>query len=263
MPSANSMRPIVVSERLLAPCRPEPRVRTPTVATSPSNRAFVACVVPWAMNTTSSGAIPSDSMTWWRAWTIPAATPSGAEWVVGTFALPITSKVVLSMATASVKVPPTSIPILTGMGSLVSLLRPERGRRGRGRAAGGPARAVAGGAPSGGCRLGGATPSGCGRAGGGAPWGSGTGRARAAGRRPAPCPADVARRGRMGEAASEVEERPQQDADGRHRPQVGEDALGARVDIDFAEVRGPHVLRVRGVRAGLDALGGEEGRHDR
>ena len=127
LPSANSMRPIVVSERLLAPCRPEPRVRTPTVATSPSNRAFVACVVPWAMNTTSSGAIPSDSMTWWRAWTIPAATPSGAEWVVGTFALPITSKVALSMATASVKVPPTSIPILTDMVSLVSLLRPEQG----------------------------------------------------------------------------------------------------------------------------------------
>ena len=113
LPSDSSMSPMVVSPLLFAPCRPLPSVMMPTGATSPSSRALVACVVPWAMNTTSSGLISHWSMTLCSTCTMPAATPSAAVWVVGTFALPTTSKVSLSMATASVKVPPTSIPIRT------------------------------------------------------------------------------------------------------------------------------------------------------
>ena len=113
LPSDSSMSPMVVSPLLFAPCRPLPSVMMPTGATSPSSRALVACVVPWAMKMTSSGRISHCSMTLCSTCTMPAATPSAAVWVVGTFTLPTTSKVSLSMATASVKVPPTSIPIRT------------------------------------------------------------------------------------------------------------------------------------------------------
>ncbi len=99
----------------LALCAPQAAAQRDDAdgATSPSSRAFVACVVPWAMKMTSSGRISHCSMTLCSTCTMPAATPSAAVWVVGTFTLPTTSKVSLSMATASVKVPPTSIPIRT------------------------------------------------------------------------------------------------------------------------------------------------------
>ena len=108
LPSDSSMSPMVVSPLLFAPCRPLPSVMMPTGATSPSSRALVACVVPWAMKMTSSGRISHCSMTLCSTCTMPAATPSAAVWVVGTFTLPTTSKVSLSMATASVNKAKTS-----------------------------------------------------------------------------------------------------------------------------------------------------------
>ena len=49
------MLSIAVSLFDFAPCKPLPSVTTPTLTTSPSSKAFVAWVVPWAINTTSSG----------------------------------------------------------------------------------------------------------------------------------------------------------------------------------------------------------------
>ena len=88
---------------------------TPTVATSPSIRALVAWVVEWATNTTSSGLIPFSFRQFSKDLTTPAATPLGSSWVVLTEDFPIISWVALSIATAFVWVPPTSIPILTDL----------------------------------------------------------------------------------------------------------------------------------------------------
>ena len=120
------MSPTFVS--FLAPLEsmPVPMPMMPTFATSPSSSALVACVVPWAMKTTSSGAIPSSSISWLMSATTPAATPS--SWVVGIFFFAITSYVLLSMTTASVKVPPTSIPILTFLLIIVKLSSSSKAR---------------------------------------------------------------------------------------------------------------------------------------
>ena len=56
------MLSIAVSLFDFAPCKPLPSVTTPTLTTSPSSKAFVACVVPWAINTTSSGLMLYSSM---------------------------------------------------------------------------------------------------------------------------------------------------------------------------------------------------------
>ena len=126
LPGASSMSPTFVS--FLAPLEsmPVPMPMMPTFATSPSSSALVACVVPWAMKTTSSGAIPSSSISWLMSATTPAATPS--SWVVGIFFFAITSYVLLSMTTASVKVPPTSIPILTFLLIIVKLSSSSKAR---------------------------------------------------------------------------------------------------------------------------------------
>ena len=84
---------------------------TPTLATSPSSSALVACVVEWARKIDLLGIdarllqhIAEDVDT-------PFATPRGSEWVVSTENRPTTSWVALSIRTALVKVPPTSMPI--------------------------------------------------------------------------------------------------------------------------------------------------------
>ena len=91
LPGASSMLPTVVSEPARPAPAPLPMPMMPTFATSPSRRALVACVVPWAMKTTSSGEIPLLVRTLSIAWTMPAATPCAAWWVVGTFSLAMTS----------------------------------------------------------------------------------------------------------------------------------------------------------------------------
>ena len=86
---------------------------TPTTATSPSIRALVAWVVEWATKTTSSGAMLFSRRQFSKLFTTPAATPRGSSWVVLTLDLPMISWVALSMATALVWVPPTSMPMRT------------------------------------------------------------------------------------------------------------------------------------------------------
>ena len=61
----------------------------PTLATSPSSRALVAWVVPWAMKDTSPGAMCCSSISSEMIRTTPWATPS--SWVVGIFFLASTS----------------------------------------------------------------------------------------------------------------------------------------------------------------------------
>src|SRR5689334_13270005 len=84
---------------------------TPTLATSPSSNALVACVVEWARKITSLGSTPDCSSTLRKTSTTPLATPRGSAWVVSTENRPTTSWVALSISTALVKVPPTSIPM--------------------------------------------------------------------------------------------------------------------------------------------------------
>ena len=86
------------------------RASVPTFATSPSSSAFVACVVECAMNAIRPALTPGVSSARRIPATIPAATPSGASWVVGTLMRATTSPLVASTATTSVNVPPTSIP---------------------------------------------------------------------------------------------------------------------------------------------------------
>ena len=57
---------------------------TPTLATSPSSNALVACVVEWARKMTSLGSTPDCSSTLRKTSTTPFATPRGSEWVVST-----------------------------------------------------------------------------------------------------------------------------------------------------------------------------------
>src|SRR6266704_1953439 len=92
---------------------PRPMPRTPTAATSPSSRALVACVVLWAMKTTSPGLTAAPASTRRNASITPAATPSRAVCDVGTTACPTIAWVSSSTITAFVKVPPTSMPIRT------------------------------------------------------------------------------------------------------------------------------------------------------
>ena len=134
-PGASSRTPICVSARALTPSIPDPSVIMPTGETSPSSSALVAWVVPWAMKTTWSALRPALSMSRWRDSMIPAATPSRAVWVVGTLTEPTSSNVVSSIATASVNVPPTSMPMRTFMDAspwwVPRLRGPPRGGRAR------------------------------------------------------------------------------------------------------------------------------------
>ena len=101
---------------------PGPMPSTPTQATSPSIRALVAWVVLWATKITSSGAISFSLKQFWNAFTTPAATPYLSSCVVLTEDFPMISCVALSIATAFVWVPPTSIPILTSLFPMFLLL---------------------------------------------------------------------------------------------------------------------------------------------
>ena len=82
----------------------------PTFATSPSSRAFVACVVLCAIKTTSSGSMLFLVRQFSKHSITPAATPISWSCVVMTTDSPIISWVSLSSATAFVCVPPTSMP---------------------------------------------------------------------------------------------------------------------------------------------------------
>ena len=84
---------------------------TPTGATSPSSSALVACVVLWARKTTLSGATPEFASTLRNTSTTPSATPLACACVVSTECRPTTSRVALSISTALVNVPPTSMPM--------------------------------------------------------------------------------------------------------------------------------------------------------
>ena len=120
-PLARGILPVLLICFTRAASSPLPRARIPATATSPSSNALVACVVPWAIKTTSSGAwaikITSSGLMrlrrrrFCKTVMIPSATPSSEPWVVGSFSRAMISPVSLSIATASVKVPPTSMPI--------------------------------------------------------------------------------------------------------------------------------------------------------
>ena len=120
-----------------SPRRPAPI--TPTRDTSPSSSALVACVVEWAMNTTSSGAASSCPSSWRRPSMMPRATPSAAWWVVGTLSWATMANESASTATTSVNVPPTSTPMRRRVAALTGTarLRPaaRRGTRPSWRAA--------------------------------------------------------------------------------------------------------------------------------
>src|SRR5690348_14690151 len=110
-PGASSISPIRLCARASSTAAPPAMPITPTGATSPSSRALVAWVVLWARKTTSRGSIPERSSTAWKTSTTPAETPRSWACVVGTAYRPTTCSVALSIRTALVKVPPTSIPI--------------------------------------------------------------------------------------------------------------------------------------------------------
>ena len=87
---------------------------TPTGATSPSSSAFIACVVenatssmPWPVSPSLATSIRTTSAT-------PSLTPPGAWCVVGWIASASGCASPGTIATAFVKVPPTSIPTRTG-----------------------------------------------------------------------------------------------------------------------------------------------------
>ena len=113
-PADSSMSPIIVWLRASRDSTaPRPIPITPTGATSPSSRALVACVVLWAMKTTSVGVTRALASERRNASMTPAATPSAAVWVVATTACAMISWVSSSRTTALVKVPPTSMPMRT------------------------------------------------------------------------------------------------------------------------------------------------------
>ncbi len=99
-----------------------PTPTTPTEATSPSINALVAWVVEWATKITSLGSIAFSFRQFWKACTTPAATPALSSWVVFTEDFPMISCVALSMATALVWVPPTSMPMRTFLSLMLFLL---------------------------------------------------------------------------------------------------------------------------------------------
>ena len=109
-PGASSMLPMRDCARALPLPMPAAIASIPTGATSPSSSALVACVVECAMSTTSPAVMPPSSISRDSDCTIPAATPRLSVWVVGTFAVATSSKFAASIATAWVKVPPTSMP---------------------------------------------------------------------------------------------------------------------------------------------------------
>ncbi|WIB36927.1 hypothetical protein DEJ15_08210 [Curtobacterium sp. MCJR17_043] len=120
LPSAISIRPSRRSRFAKKPAGPRPMPIIPTGATSPSSSAFVAWVVPCARNTTSPGDRPIVASSSWSAVTMPCATPSGWSWLVGVLAWPMSRSVAASMATASVNVPPTSMPMRSALYSTSS-----------------------------------------------------------------------------------------------------------------------------------------------
>ena len=77
---------------------------------SPSNKAFVACVVECAMKAISRASMRFSESNRSMPATMPAATPFDASCVVGTFTRATNSRVPASIATTSVNVPPTSMP---------------------------------------------------------------------------------------------------------------------------------------------------------
>ena len=114
LPSARSISGSAIWRFAKKPSRPPLAIpMIPTLATSPSIKALVACVVEWATKITSSGEILFSFKQFWKLWTTPAATPRGSSCVVLTVDFPTISWVALSIATAFVWVPPTSMPILT------------------------------------------------------------------------------------------------------------------------------------------------------
>ena len=78
---ANSIGGTLVSFWAPLPSNPVPMPMIPTLATSPSSNALVAWVVPWAIKTTSSGAMCPFASSSLIIRTIPTATPSSC--VVG------------------------------------------------------------------------------------------------------------------------------------------------------------------------------------
>ena len=76
LPRANGIFPMSLTVSAREASRPLLIAKIPVVATSPSSKALVACVVPCAMKTTSSGAIPFLRRIFCRTLIIPSATPS-------------------------------------------------------------------------------------------------------------------------------------------------------------------------------------------
>ncbi len=72
---------------------------------------MVAWVVLWARNTTLAGGTPVFASTLRNTSTTPLATPLAWACVVSTEWRPTTSRVALSISTALVNVPPTSMPM--------------------------------------------------------------------------------------------------------------------------------------------------------
>jgi len=76
---ASSIGGTRVSNFAFQPSNPPPMPIMPTLATLPSNKAFVACVVECAIKTTLSGEISSSLNARLIASIMPSATPSFAE----------------------------------------------------------------------------------------------------------------------------------------------------------------------------------------
>ena len=106
-PVANGLKRIC---RFASHAAPSSNPSTPTFARSPSNSAFVACVVECAIKAISADSIFESASSWSMPATMPVATPLRSWCVVGTFTRATSSRVAASIATTSVKVPPTSIP---------------------------------------------------------------------------------------------------------------------------------------------------------
>ena len=115
-PAPRSMSGICVCFFAKIPSMPPlPMPIMPTFATSPSISALVACVVLCAIKTTSFGEMSFFCRHSLKHSITPAATPILSSCVVLTMDSPMISCVLLSIATAFVCVPPTSIPILTSL----------------------------------------------------------------------------------------------------------------------------------------------------
>ena len=110
-PGASPTVPTFERLRALRKSGLAPSPITPTRGTSPSSRAFIACVVEKATSSTDAARSPSVSRSCARAAATPALTPWPCSWLVGTTASATSANGAGSIATAFVNVPPTSTPI--------------------------------------------------------------------------------------------------------------------------------------------------------